>query len=60
MPRHKEPDILALWRKGPPKFCHTCEHYDNEGICQKHQQEPPEEFARTEDACPEWLYEIPF
>lgn len=60
MPRHAAPDILNLWREGPPKMCHTCEHYDEEEICQKHQQEPPEDFAKTQDACQDWLDMIPF
>lgn len=60
MPRHKQPDILISWRDGPPKMCHTCEYYDEDGVCQEHQQEPPEEFAASPDACQDWLEAIPF
>lgn len=60
MPRHEEPEHVKLWRNPAPEICHTCEHYDEEGICQLHQQEPPEDFAKQEGACPDWLIDLPF
>lgn len=35
MSRPPEPEFLVQWREwmraGPPKCCHTCEHYDQFG-----------------------------
>lgn len=60
MPRHIEPDHVKIWRNGPPACCHTCEKYSEEGICQVHDAEPPEEFAATDGACKDWLMDLPF
>ena len=62
--RHPEPSFVVQWReverKGPPKCCHTCEWYEADGKCAKHEMEPPAEFAATEDECPDWIRECPF
>ena len=57
--RHERPRRLQDYYT-LPKFCHTCDLYNEQGVCQKHKMEPPEEFASTEDACPDWLEDIPF
>lgn len=58
--RHPEPEIVRVWRQGPPQVCHTCEAYGEDGVCKVHQAEPPEDFATTPNACEHWLYDIPF
>lgn len=62
--RLPEPDFLRQWREwillGPPKCCHTCEHYDADGICVEFIMAPPKEFIGTVDACDKWEREIPF
>ena len=62
--RHEEPEWLKIatyyrvnW---PPRVCHTCDNYDVGGQCRQFGMEPPEEFAATDRACPEWIEEIPF
>lgn len=60
MVRHQEPDIVKAWKAGPPKCCHTCEHYAVDGLCWFHHQEPPEEFAATVGACDDWVQQVPF
>lgn len=62
--RHPEPDSVTNFKRmvsiGPPKCCHTCEFYDVKGTCTAFFMEPPEDFAATTDACPEYEGEIPF
>jgi hypothetical protein len=62
--RPAEPQVLIEWREwvnaGPPKVCHSCEHYDKGGHCRIFDMRPPEEFAATVDACDKWQWEIPF
>lgn len=58
--RHAEPDAVTTWRNGPPKCCHTCEHYGVDGLCVFHFQEPPEAFAATAGECNDWKQETPF
>jgi len=62
--RPPEPQFLVDYRKwldaGPPKCCHTCEHYGTDGLCTEFWMEPPAEFAATVDACPKWLEDCPF
>lgn len=64
MTRPKEPEFLSQWRewveKGPPKCCHNCEHYDQDGHCMEFDMRPPDDFAGTEDACNAWEIELPF
>lgn len=55
--------VLMYWegqKNGPPKFCATCDNYLGNGSCDKHKMRPPDEFTQTEDACEEWVCEIPF
>jgi hypothetical protein len=47
-------------RGGPPKCCHSCDHYDENGKCEKFDAEPPVEFLGTENACDVWFEVIPF
>lgn len=62
--RHPEPKWLIDWRaeyeKGPPRCCHTCEHYGVDGLCVEFFMKPPENFAATLDACDKWECEVPF
>lgn len=61
MPRHKKPQILIDYEnKELPEICHTCEYYEDDGLCFKHKKEPPEYFASTPGACDKYLMEIPF
>lgn len=59
--RHPEPKILTEYKaKVYPEICHTCEYYDQDGMCMKFRMEPPEDFAATHQACPEWFVLVPF
>ena len=62
--RHKEPSIVTVYRdcikQGPPKCCHTCEHYGTDGLCIEFWMEPPEEFASTLNTCDKWVPEVTF
>jgi hypothetical protein len=62
--RPSEPEFLIQWREwdkaGPPKCCHTCEHYGVDGLCVEFFMTPPEEFAATVDGCDKWELELPF
>ena len=64
MARPAEPEYLVQWRKwlaeGPPKCCHTCEHYSKEGHCYQYKMTPPPEFADSVGECKDWIPEIPF
>jgi hypothetical protein len=49
------------WLKaGPPRCCHTCEHYGNDGQCVEFFMQPPAEFAEAVGECPKWEREVPF
>jgi hypothetical protein len=62
--RPSEPEFLIQWREwdkaGPPKCCHTCEHYGVDGLCVEFFMTPPEDFAATMDGCDKWERECPF
>jgi hypothetical protein len=58
--RPPEPEFVKVWREGPPKCCHTCEYFNEEGHCTGFDLKPPDDFAATKDACEMWLYEVPF
>ena len=62
--RHQEPEIVTIYKEwmkaGPPKCCHTCEHYGVDGLCVTFFMEPPKDFAGTSDVCTSWELEIPF
>lgn len=44
----------------PPECCHTCDFYQDDGVCSVFNMTPPEDFARSEGECPEWVELIPF
>ena len=61
--KHKEPEIVTAYYRAianPPKCCHTCDSYQDDGMCREHGMAPPEEFAATHDACAQWCYAVPF
>lgn len=62
--RPPEPDFVAAWREwikaGPPRCCHTCEHYSIHGSCVVFDMTPPPEFAAMPDQCETWTQELPF
>ena len=62
--RHAEPEMVKTYKQwlaaGPPKCCHTCEHYGNDGQCVEFFMQPPVEFASELGACPKWEREVPF
>ena len=64
MIRPKEPEYIVQWREwmraGPPKCCHTCDHYLGNGTCHKHNMRPPDEFTQTIGACGDYECLIPF
>jgi hypothetical protein len=50
-----------IWLKaGPPKCCHTCEHYGVDGLCVVFFMKPPADFAATVGECTDWEMELPF
>ena len=62
--RHAEPDLVTDYKRwisaGPPRCCHTCEHYGVDGLCREFFMHPPEDFAATVGECDRWDGEIPF
>ena len=62
--RQPEPEFLIQWREwdkaGPPKCCHTCEHYGVDGLCVEFFMQPPPEFAGAVGECDKWELEVPF
>jgi hypothetical protein len=62
--RHSEPHTVTVYRQTlkarPPKVCHTCDHYDERGICAEFSEAPPEDFAQQDGACKLWQEEVPF
>jgi hypothetical protein len=61
--RPDEPVWLKEWRiiaASVPKLCHTCDHYNGDGMCEKFDMYPPEEFAETKNACEKWEIECGF
>jgi len=62
--RHKEPEVVTLYKDwvkaGPPRCCHTCEHYGTDGLCIEYWMNPPEDFAASVNACDKWQQEVPF
>ena len=50
-----------LIEQGPPRFCHTRDHFDKEsGYCAHFDATPPADFTATENACEQWIAEVPF
>lgn len=64
MSRYKTPEHVKQYyetlEKGPPKCCHTCDWYKDDGECYKFKMVPPEDFASSIGQCPEWFEVIPF
>jgi hypothetical protein len=64
MKRPNEPEFLVQWRAwyeaGPPKCCHTCDHYSQSGECLAFDMRPPDDFAASVDECKDWIQEMPF
>jgi hypothetical protein len=64
MHRPQEPEFIIQWREwlraGPPKCCHTCEHYTVDGLCVEFFMTPPEDFAASIDTCDKWMREVTF
>lgn len=62
--RPPEPQFLIDYREwlkaGPPKCCHTCDHFNQSGQCLAFDMRPPDEFAASVDACESWEPECPF
>lgn len=62
--RHPEPAIVTLYRTTlaaePPRVCHTCDHYTEQGVCAEYNDTPPMEFANEPGGCALWELEIPF
>lgn len=59
---------MQEWREfanNPPKCCVNCEHYTDaewseDDRCRKYNETPPQEYAESENECPEWVQMIPF
>ena len=64
MSRHAEPDFVTDYKRwlaaGPPRCCHTCEHYGVDGLCVEFFMKPPPEFAEAVGECPKWEQEVQF
>ena len=62
--RHPEPEIVTTYREwaktGPPRCCHTCDHYSKDGKCMEFDLVPPVEFASEPGGCALWIWEVPF
>lgn len=62
--RHPEPAIVIHYRKTinaePPRVCHTCDHYTEQGVCEKFNEPPPADFASEPGGCAFWEWEVPF
>jgi hypothetical protein len=56
---NEEADAL---RARMPKVCENCRHHwpEREGYCDLHDATPPDDFAETPDACPDWKDVVPF
>lgn len=59
-----EPESVRQWkewlRAGPPRCCHTCEHFEIDGRCAIFKMTPPDEFIQMVGKCDQWKQEIPF
>lgn len=59
-----EPQIVKDYRKAistpPPRCCHPCEEYKDNGICDLFSMEPPENFASEIGKCKDWIFGVPF
>ncbi len=46
---------LKSLRGLPPKCCHSCDHYDNNGKCTEFDAVPTDEFLVTQGCCIDWV-----
>jgi hypothetical protein len=53
-------DYYKLIINGPPKCCHSCDNYNDDGICTVYNVVPPENVLEILDICKEWREELPF
>lgn len=59
-------EIAALesrikYLRTPTVTCQHCAHFEAGAHCAVAQQQVPEDFQKTPDACPDWVWdEIPF
>ena len=65
--RHEATEEVIKWRDAQkhylmhvPECCHTCDYYNDQGVCTVFNMTPPEDFAGTDKACDQWDIEIPF
>ena len=58
------PPAAAEWLRNmqahPPRCCHTCYKYQDDGTCEQFGMRPPDEFTQTMNACDQWEDMIPF
>lgn len=59
-PQHIKEYLDSAYYRSPPKCCHTCELYQDDGTCFEFGMQPPADFAQTEDQCDKWIEVIPF
>ena len=63
MNRPPPPEFVTEWErvcKSPPKSCHTCINYDQQGICEIYEQAPPDDFIHKQGECESWMQDVPF
>lgn len=64
MSRPDKPDYVVEYetirKLGPPRCCHTCDHYSHDGRCLEFKLFVPHEFASLRDNCPVWELFLPF
>jgi hypothetical protein len=62
--RPPKPDFLLQYeewlRAGPPRCCHTCDHFSADGKCFVFGIHPPMEFVNSQGQCDKWDQELPF
>lgn len=62
--RPTPPDAVLIYREAksmqPPRCCHTCWDFSDDGLCFKFKIAPPDEFTREIDVCEDWFPEVPF
>ena len=59
-----KPDFLVQYEEwmnaGPPKCCHTCDHFGGTGQCFAFKMHPPVSFINSHGQCASWSQEVPF
>ena len=54
-----EDEVRAL-RDRMPHVCDNCTWFHEGNGCEKHESTPPDDFADTDGACPDWKDVVPF